>query len=174
LQDAHPSGPAALDSARARVRTVSAAVRRVALRAARAGRDRGRAHARVRGRAVAVQYGGLADVLRAGAVADERVHRAGARAVRGRGAAIHRGAGAGERVERAGARGGRGGGEAMSRGAVADDAPRPSVEVVYATAAEQRVVRLEHEPGLTAGEAARRSGLFQHCAEAANGRVLLG
>jgi len=62
----------------------------------------------------------------------------------------------------------------MSRGAVADDAPRPSVEVVYATAAEQRIVRLEHEPGLTAGEAARRSGLFQHCAEAANGRVLLG
>jgi putative ubiquitin-RnfH superfamily antitoxin RatB of RatAB toxin-antitoxin module len=54
-------------------------------------------------------------------------------------------------------------------------APRlEDVEVVYATPAVQRVVRVAFVPGLTAEEAARRSGLIETLSAAERSALVLG
>ena len=56
-----------------------------------------------------------------------------------------------------------------------DDSPdRSFVEVVYATAERQRIVKLEHEPGMTAGDAAHRSGLLDGDTAPDGGEAVLG
>ncbi|HEX6998839.1 MAG TPA: RnfH family protein [Gammaproteobacteria bacterium] len=52
--------------------------------------------------------------------------------------------------------------------------PAAAVEVVYATRAEQSIVRVPWEPGLTAGGAAERSGLLARYLEANGREPLLG
>ncbi len=51
---------------------------------------------------------------------------------------------------------------------------RNVVEVVLATAAEVAVVEVPHEEGLTAGEAARRSGLLERCRDVDPRAPILG
>lgn len=55
-----------------------------------------------------------------------------------------------------------------------DDGHKSVVEVVYATAERQRIVKLEHEPGMTAGDAVRRSGFLDGDAAPDGGKVVLG
>ncbi len=55
-----------------------------------------------------------------------------------------------------------------------DSAHGSFVEVVYATAERQRMVKLEHEPGMTAGDAVRRSGLLDGDAAPNVREVVLG
>lgn len=57
---------------------------------------------------------------------------------------------------------------------MADSAKAGSVEVVHATAERQRIVKLELEPGLTAGEAVRRSGLIDDATARESGDLVLG
>lgn len=52
--------------------------------------------------------------------------------------------------------------------------PEPVVEVVYATADEQRIVRVPFAPGLTAEQAARDSGLLDALPEIAAHTLVLG
>ena len=56
-----------------------------------------------------------------------------------------------------------------------DSAQRaPEVEVVYATAENQRVVQVEHSTGLTAIEAVRRSGLLLEIPPIESSQLVLG
>lgn len=55
-----------------------------------------------------------------------------------------------------------------------DNAPGNFVEVVYATAERQRIVKLEHEPGMTAGDAVRCSGFLDGDAAPDGGEVVFG
>ena len=58
---------------------------------------------------------------------------------------------------------------------MANDAGEPkTVEVVYATADEQRVVTLEHSAGLTARAAVEASGLLNSFPEIASRPLVLG
>ncbi len=57
---------------------------------------------------------------------------------------------------------------------MADSAKAGSVEVVHATAERQRIVKLELEPGLTAGEAVRRSGLIDDATARESDDLVLG
>jgi putative ubiquitin-RnfH superfamily antitoxin RatB of RatAB toxin-antitoxin module len=52
--------------------------------------------------------------------------------------------------------------------------PESTVEVVYATADEQRVVRVPFAPGLTAEQAVRDSGLLDAFPETAARTLVLG
>jgi uncharacterized protein len=56
-----------------------------------------------------------------------------------------------------------------------DDAgPRLAVQVLYALPAEQIIVELDFEPALTAGQAARRSGLIERFSKIDAGPLILG
>lgn len=55
-----------------------------------------------------------------------------------------------------------------------ESATVPPVEVVYATADEQRLVTLAHEPGLTAGRAVELSGLARRFPEILSRPLVLG
>ena len=57
---------------------------------------------------------------------------------------------------------------------MADSAKDNVVEVVHATAERQRIVRLDLVPGMTAGDAVRRSGLLEGEAAPASEQVVLG
>ena len=57
---------------------------------------------------------------------------------------------------------------------MADPIERKTVEVVYATPAEQRIVTLEHSAGLTAGGAVEASGLLEAVPEIAARPLVLG
>ena len=64
--------------------------------------------------------------------------------------------------------------------AIPDDSKRragseeASVDVVYALPDQQFIVRLPFTPGLTAGEACRRSGLAARFSDAVTGPLVLG
>jgi uncharacterized protein len=53
-------------------------------------------------------------------------------------------------------------------------AASPEVEVVYATPDDQRIVRVPFTPGLTAEEAARRSGLVDAIPQVGAAPLVLG
>jgi|SRR5690606_16116304 len=57
---------------------------------------------------------------------------------------------------------------------MAEATERKTVEVVYATPAEQRIVTLEHSAGLTAGAAVEASGLLEAFPEIAARPLVLG
>lgn len=57
---------------------------------------------------------------------------------------------------------------------MADSAKTGFVEVVHATAERQRIVKLGFEPGMTARDAVRRSGLPDSDAPPEGGEVVLG
>jgi len=57
---------------------------------------------------------------------------------------------------------------------MAGERPEPGVDVVYATAAAQTIVRVLFVPGLTAEQAARRSGLIEAHPELAAAPLVLG
>lgn len=57
---------------------------------------------------------------------------------------------------------------------MADSVKENVVEVVHATAERQRIVQLDLVPGMTAGDAVRRSGLLDSDAAPDGGEVVLG
>ena len=57
---------------------------------------------------------------------------------------------------------------------MADSAKDKVVEVVYATAQNQRIVELDLVGGMTAGDAVRRSGLLESDSAPDGGEVVLG
>lgn len=57
---------------------------------------------------------------------------------------------------------------------MADKEKERSVEVVYATTERQRIVKFALEPGLTAGEAVRRSGLIDDATACESDDLVLG
>jgi uncharacterized protein len=50
----------------------------------------------------------------------------------------------------------------------------PDVEVVYATANDQRIIHVEHSSGLTAVEAVRRSGMLLEIPPIESSQLVLG